>query len=316
MIPQAVISATVSAASADELKIASAVRTFSSPAHQTHNDLRHQHQRSFRSGQQARNVVARQVELRSPGRIDRTIGHHKFEAEHVVCGDSVSQRMRTAGILGDVAADGAGALAGGIRGIKETVRFHGSRQVQIHHPRLNHRAFIGNVDFKNPVHAREGNHHASRKWNGSAAESRARSPPDNRNLVLRRKLYNRRDLFGGTREKYQFRPRLIVAGVVFVKSQVVRTIQKPARPDDFFSAWNGNRSEERADILNHRFGSPVDFADHFLDYFAVLVDQIALRNLNRAIAVLDGLIRLPRGRERDLKVIQKLPVSVLTRYPG
>src|SRR5437763_1211090 len=49
----------------------------------------------------------------------RAVRQREFHAEQVVCGDAVFQAVQPAGILGDVAADGAGDLAGRIRRIVE-----------------------------------------------------------------------------------------------------------------------------------------------------------------------------------------------------
>ena len=50
------------------------------------------------------------------------VGQHQLDAEHVIGRDAVLERVRPAGVLGDVAADGAGRLAGGIGRVEEPVR--------------------------------------------------------------------------------------------------------------------------------------------------------------------------------------------------
>ena len=67
-----------------------------------------------RAGEQAGEIVAGQIGLLAAGLDDGAIGQHQFEAEHVIGGDAVGQRVRAAGVFGDIAADGAGALAGGV----------------------------------------------------------------------------------------------------------------------------------------------------------------------------------------------------------
>ena len=66
-------------------------------------------------------VVARLIGGHAAGVDDGAIGQHGFEAEDVVGGDAVAEGVRAAGVFGDVAADGAGALAGGI-GREEVTR--------------------------------------------------------------------------------------------------------------------------------------------------------------------------------------------------
>ena len=81
-------------------------------AHQARGYPRDQRHGALRPGQQARQIVSRQVELGAAGLHHRAIGQHHFEPQHVVGGDPVRQGVRSAGVFGDVAADGAGALAG------------------------------------------------------------------------------------------------------------------------------------------------------------------------------------------------------------
>ena len=72
-------------------------------------------QRALAADQQADQI--------EPGRIvdrseldDRAVGQHGFQAEHVVDGHAVLERVRAAGVGGHVAADRAGALARRIGG--------------------------------------------------------------------------------------------------------------------------------------------------------------------------------------------------------
>ncbi len=83
-------------------------------AHQAHGDLGHQHHGAFRAREQAGEIVAGQIRRIAAGRHGRSIRQHGFDAQHVIGGDAVRQRVRPAGVLRHVAADGAGLLAGGI----------------------------------------------------------------------------------------------------------------------------------------------------------------------------------------------------------
>ena len=91
-------------------------------AHQPHDDLGHQRHGAFRAGQQAGQIVAGQIGFLAAGGDDGAIRQHDFQAQHVIGGDAVGQRVRAAGVLRHVAADGAGALAGGIGRVEITVR--------------------------------------------------------------------------------------------------------------------------------------------------------------------------------------------------
>ena len=108
-------------------------------AHQAHGDRRDQRHGAFRAGQQAGEIVARQIGLLAAGLDDGAIGQHHFESQHVIGGDAVGQRVRAAGVFGDVAADGAGALAGGIGRVEVAVAFHRRGDIEIDHAGLERR---------------------------------------------------------------------------------------------------------------------------------------------------------------------------------
>ena len=124
-------------------------------AHQAHRDFGHQRHGAFRTRQQAGKIVTGRVRRFAAGVDRRSVGQHGFDAQHVIGGDAVRQRMRTARVFRYVAADGAGLLAGRIGRVEISVALHGLRDFEIHHARLHHRAFIRQIDFENPVHARE-----------------------------------------------------------------------------------------------------------------------------------------------------------------
>ena len=50
------------------------------------------------------------------------VGQHDVGGEHVVDGEAVLEAVRAARVLGDVAADRADLLAGGVRGVEEAAR--------------------------------------------------------------------------------------------------------------------------------------------------------------------------------------------------
>ena len=75
-----------------------------------HRDLGDDAEQALRAGDDADQVVAAGVEMLA-AEAEHLAGHqHHFEAEDVVGGHAVFQAMHAAGILRDVAADGAGDL--------------------------------------------------------------------------------------------------------------------------------------------------------------------------------------------------------------
>ena len=68
-------------------------------------------ERPFAADDDAGQVVAGIVLGRAAGVDDAAVGQHQLDAEDVVDRDAVLERVRAAGVGGDVAADGAGPLA-------------------------------------------------------------------------------------------------------------------------------------------------------------------------------------------------------------
>ena len=77
-------------------------------------DLGDQRHGAFAAGEEAGEVVAGSSGQLPPVLNDAAVGQDDFEAENVVGGDAVGEGVGAAGVFGDIAADGAGALAGGV----------------------------------------------------------------------------------------------------------------------------------------------------------------------------------------------------------
>ena len=143
-------------------------------------------------------------------------------SQHVIGGDAVRQGVRTAGVLRHVAADGAGLLAGGIGRVEISIALHGLRDFEIHDARLEHGAFVRQIDFDNAIHARKRDHDAAGARDHAAAQSGARAPADDGDAVFAGDSNQRRHFLGGLREDHQLRLGLVDAAVVFVQLQVFR----------------------------------------------------------------------------------------------
>ena len=185
-------------------------------AHQPHHHFRDQRHRAFRSRQHSGQVISGQIGFFAAGDDDRPVRKHRLEAEHVIGRHPVGERVRTAGILRDVAADGAGALAGRIRRIEVSLTLHRQRNVQVHYSRLHHGALVFEIDFENPVHSREPDHHAALARNRPAAQSRSRAAADHRDCVLVGQFHDRNHVLRRPWKDHQVRPPLIDAAVILV----------------------------------------------------------------------------------------------------
>ena len=169
-------------------------------AHQPHHDFRDQRHGAFRAGEQPGEIVARRIQFLAAGGINLAIRRYEFQAQHVVGGDAVGERVRPAGVLRHVAANGAGALAGRIGRVEILPALRGQRQIEIHHARLDHGALVGVIDFENPVHARETDDDAAGARNGSAAQAGARAAAHDGDAVLAADLDDSHDVFGRARK--------------------------------------------------------------------------------------------------------------------
>ena len=78
----------------------------------------------------------------------------------MVAGHAVLKAVRTAGVEGDVAADGADGLAGRVGRVIEPVRRGCNRHIQVAHARLYNGDALLCVDAQNAVEAPECNHNA------------------------------------------------------------------------------------------------------------------------------------------------------------
>ena len=91
---------------------------------------------------------------RPPQAHHRPVGEHHGEPGHVPRRHAVLEAMRTARVLGHVAADRACRLGGGVGGVVEPVRPSRDRELRVDHPRLQHGAPVRGIDLEDPVHAR------------------------------------------------------------------------------------------------------------------------------------------------------------------
>ena len=149
----------------------------------------------------------------------------------MIGGDSVGQGVGSAGIFGDVAADGAGALAGGIGRIEIAAALDRHGDIQIDHARLYYRALVFEIQFEDAVHAGEGDHESAFARNRAAGKSGAGAASHEGHVEFPRQFDQGRDVGGATREGNQVGSVLVYAAIVFVKRQVLRPIEIAARTE-------------------------------------------------------------------------------------
>ena len=149
----------------------------------------------------------------------------------MVDGDAVGQRVRTTGIFGDVAADGAGFLAGRIGSKIETSVFDGASDIEIHHAGLDNGAGIFEIELQDAVHPREHDHDAAAARERAARETCSRAAADNGHVVFRCELDDARDVFRGVREYDQVRARFFDRAVVLVEDEILDLMEDIRRAE-------------------------------------------------------------------------------------
>ena len=163
--------------------------------HQLQQHLGDDAERAFRSDEQVLHRVAGDVlHARAAEPRDPAVGQHDFERHHVVARDAVLQAAQPAGVLRDVAADGADAHRPGIGRIEQPM----SRGRLVDRDRrdawLCAEREVPRIHVEDRVHLREAHHHRALTRHAAAAQSRARPAGDDRNRFARRELHAARDV--------------------------------------------------------------------------------------------------------------------------
>ena len=148
--------------------------------------FRDQRHRSFRSSQETSEIVARQIRFFAAGIDDVSVGQNKLQTQHVIGRDTVGERVRPAGVLGDVAADRARALAGRIGRIEIPCACTASVTSRLTTPGCTTaRSFSISISRIRFMRAKR-DHHAAGARNGASAQTGARAASDDRHAVFGR----------------------------------------------------------------------------------------------------------------------------------
>ena len=102
--------------------------------------------------------------------------------------------MGAAGVVGDVAADGAGALARGVRRVEQAVVLAGMGEVHVDEPGAGAREAVGWIDLEDLTHARGRHDHATCDRARAAGKARARAARNDGHAEARDQLHARRGL--------------------------------------------------------------------------------------------------------------------------
>ena len=148
---------------------------------------------------------------------DRAVGEHHLHGQHMVAGDAVLEAMDAAGVFGNVAADRADLLAGGIGGVIKAVAHHRAGHPAVDHAGLHGDALVGQIHREHLAHAAGGNHQGLPLGHGPAGKPGAAAPGHKGNRALVAEPQHRRHLLGGFRQHHQ-------GGLVALQGEAVAVV--------------------------------------------------------------------------------------------
>jgi len=189
---------------------------------------------AFGTDEKPGEVVAGSIALRAANTNDFPVGEDEFESRDVICCNPISERVRTAGIFGDVAADSAGFLAGRIGRKVQAVRFGGQREIKIDDTGLDNGALIFRIDGENAVHARKNDHQAASTGERATREAGPGAAADDGHIVLGGKFDDFGDLFCGGGKNNHIGAAFFDRAVVFIEENVLRLEENGGRAQQFF----------------------------------------------------------------------------------
>ena len=152
---------------------------------ESHLDLDHYAEQTFRACHQSEQVVAGGVERAAADGDALAVGSDHDEFEDVVHGETVLQAVEPARIFCHVAADAARNLGRRIRGVVESERRDVLGNREIAHPGLHPRSAVDRIDLEDPVKLREAQQHPAGERQRAAREPRPRAPRDDRHAEAR-----------------------------------------------------------------------------------------------------------------------------------
>ena len=170
-----------------------------------HRHLGDDAEQAFRSADDRKQVVAAGIEMLAADPHHLAGDQHHLDAEDVVRGHAVFQAMHAAGILRDVAADGAGDLRRGVRRVIEIAPADRVGNAQIRHARLRHHDAVLVIDVENAVELREPEQNAVGQRQRAARERSARPARHHAHSVGVAVAENFRNLLGGRGQRHYHR---------------------------------------------------------------------------------------------------------------
>ena len=203
-----------------------------------YGDFGDESERAFGANEEAGEIVGARIALLAADADNFAGGEHEFERGDVIGGDSVGERVRAAGIFGDVTADGGRFLAGGIGSEVEPGMLDGACDVEIYDARLDDGALIVEIEFEDAIHTGENKHESARTGERATREAGAGTTAEDWDAVLRGDANDLGD-FGGRRGKNDnIGPAFFDGAVVFVEDEVFGAGENGGLSEDFLQSAN------------------------------------------------------------------------------
>ena len=122
---------------------------------QSHGDFRDDDQHAFRADHEWQQVQSWRLRPDGADVDSLAIARVAANAHEVLQGHAVLEAVDAAGILGDVAADRAGNLAGGVRRVEQAMGTRGLRDGEVRDARLHGSRPCPGIDPHDPVKSRQ-----------------------------------------------------------------------------------------------------------------------------------------------------------------
>ena len=145
---------------------------------------------------------------------------------------SVGERVRAARVLGDVTADRASFLARRVGSVVIALPLDRCRDIEIDHAGLHDGVLVFEIDLKNLVHPREGDHQPAFGRNGAAAQAGTGATAHDREFIFGGDLDDANNVLGALGEDDAIGAAFLDAAVILIQHQVLRAMKDRASPND------------------------------------------------------------------------------------
>src|SRR5579863_7596916 len=147
----------------------------------------------------------------------------------MVRGDAIEERMRTARVLTNVAANSTGALATWVWHIVISLGIQGIAQMEVDESRLYDCSQVIVINLKDAVHTGENDHNTTVNRDSTAAQACSRATWHHRYSVESRNFNNSGNIFCSCRHDHNIRCTAIDRSIIFIEHQIIRGMQDITR---------------------------------------------------------------------------------------